>query len=57
MPRGKKELAEQIIPKLREVEVELVIRRKHPVVAMPVLPRWRDEIGQLFYCAIHCPLS
>ena len=24
---------------------ELVIRRKHPVVAMPVLPRRRDEIG------------
>jgi hypothetical protein len=23
MPRGKKELAEQIIPKLREVEVEV----------------------------------
>ena len=25
---------------------ELVIRRKHPVVAMPVLPRRRDEIGE-----------
>jgi hypothetical protein len=25
---------------------ELVIRRKHPVVAMPVLPRRRDEIGK-----------
>jgi hypothetical protein len=25
---------------------EPVIRRKHPVIAMPVLPRRRDEIGQ-----------
>jgi len=25
---------------------ELVIRRKHSVVAMPVLPRRRDEIGE-----------
>ena len=25
---------------------ELVIRRKHPVIAMPVLPRRRDEIGE-----------
>ena len=25
---------------------ELVIRRKHPVVAMPMLPRRRDEIGE-----------
>ena len=25
---------------------ELVIRGEHPVVAMPVLPRWRHEIGQ-----------
>jgi hypothetical protein len=25
---------------------QLVILRKHPVVAMPVLPRWRDEIGE-----------
>jgi hypothetical protein len=25
---------------------ELVIRRKHPVVAMPVLPRRRDEVRQ-----------
>jgi hypothetical protein len=25
---------------------ELVIRRKHPVVAMPVLPRWGHEIGE-----------
>ena len=25
---------------------ELVIRRKHPVVAMPVLPRRRHEIGE-----------
>jgi hypothetical protein len=26
---------------------QLVIRRKHPVIAMPVLPRRRDEIGVL----------
>jgi hypothetical protein len=25
---------------------ELVIQRKQPVVAMPMLPRWRHEIGQ-----------
>jgi hypothetical protein len=25
---------------------ELVIQRKHPVVATPVLPRRRDEIGE-----------
>ena len=25
---------------------ELVIRGEHPVIAMPVLPRWRHEIGQ-----------
>ena len=28
----------------RDGPPELVIRRKHPVVAMPVLPRRRDEI-------------
>ena len=27
-------------------EPELVIRGEHPVIAMPVLPRWRHEIGQ-----------
>ena len=30
----------------RDGPPELVIRRKHPVVAMPVLPRRRDEIGE-----------
>ena len=25
---------------------ELVVRREHPVVAMPVLPRRRDELGE-----------
>jgi hypothetical protein len=29
----------------RDGPPELVIRRKHPVVAMPVLSRRRDEIG------------
>jgi hypothetical protein len=30
----------------RDGPPEPVIRRKHPVVAMPVLPRRRDEIDQ-----------
>ena len=30
----------------RDGPSELVIRRKHPVVAMPVLPRRRHEIGE-----------
>jgi hypothetical protein len=30
----------------RDDPPELVIRRKHPVVAVPVLPRRRDEIRQ-----------
>ena len=30
----------------RDGPPQLVIRRKHPVVAMPVLPRRRDEIRQ-----------
>jgi len=30
----------------RDGPPQLVIRRKHPVVAMPVLPRRRDEIGE-----------
>ena len=30
----------------RDCWPELVIRRKHPVVAMPVLPRRRDEVGE-----------
>ena len=38
MPRGKKELAEQIIPKLREVEVE-VGRGKTLHRIIPLRPR------------------
>ena len=30
----------------RDGPPQLVIRRKHPVVAMPVLPRRRDEIRE-----------
>jgi hypothetical protein len=30
----------------RDGPPQLVIRRKHPVVAVPVLPRRRDEIGE-----------
>ena len=30
----------------RDGPPQLVIRRKHPVVAMPVLPRRRDELGE-----------
>ncbi len=30
----------------RDGPPQLVIRREYPVVAMPVLPRWRDEIGE-----------
>ena len=37
MPRGKKELAEQIIPKLREVEVELAASK--PATLVDVSPR------------------
>jgi hypothetical protein len=25
---------------------ELVVRGEHPVIPVPVLPRWRHEIGQ-----------
>ena len=37
MPRGKKELAEQIIPKLREVEVEV---GRGKTVAVPTRNGW-----------------
>ena len=30
----------------RDGPPELVIRRKHPVIAMPVLPRRRHEVGE-----------
>jgi hypothetical protein len=38
--------------KRRDGGPELVIRRKHPVVAMPVLPRRRDEVRQTIICPI-----
>jgi hypothetical protein len=30
----------------RDGPPQLVVRCKHPVIAMPVLPRRRDEIGE-----------
>ena len=36
MPRGKKELAEQIIPKLREVEVEVGRGKPSPMVVKKI---------------------
>ena len=53
MPRGKKELAEQIIPKLREVEVE--VRRGKTVleavkkigVTEQTYYRWKKKFGGL----------
>ena len=51
MPRGKKELAEQVIPKLREVEVE-VGRGKTVVEAVKKIgvteqtySRWKKQYG------------
>ena len=53
MPRGKKELAEQIIPKLREVEVEVgrgkavaEVVKKIGVTAQPYY-RWKKKFGGL----------
>jgi len=53
MPRGKKELAEQIIPKLREVEVE-VGRGKTVLEAVKKIGvteqtyyRWKKQFGGL----------
>ena len=53
MPRGKKELAEQIIPKLREVEVE-VGRGKTVLEAVKKIGvteqtyyRWKKKFGGL----------
>jgi putative transposase len=53
MPRGKKELAEQIIPKLREVEVE-VGRGKTVAEAVKKISvteqtyyRWKKKVGGL----------
>ena len=44
--RGVAPLADVPDRERRDGPPELVIRRKHPVVAMPVLPRRRDEIGE-----------
>ena len=44
--RGLALLADVADGQCRDGGPELVIRRKHPVVAMAVLPRWRHEIGQ-----------
>ena len=48
MPTGHSRLPLADVPdrERRDGPPELVIRRKHPVVAMPVLPRRRDEIGE-----------
>lgn len=45
MPRGKKELAEQIIPTLREVEVE--VGRGKPTTATPADLRQGVGVGHL----------
>jgi putative transposase len=53
MPRGKKELAEQVIPKLREVEVEVgrgktVLEAvKKIVVTDQTYYRWKKKFGGL----------
>jgi len=44
--RGLAPLADVADRQRRDGPPQLVIRRKHPVVAMPVLPRRRDEIGE-----------
>ena len=44
--RGVAPLADVPDRQRRDCPPELVIRRKYPVVAMPVLPRRRDEIGE-----------
>jgi hypothetical protein len=44
--RGIPPLADVPDRERRDGPPQLVIRRKHPVVAMPVLPRRRDEIGE-----------
>ena len=44
--RGVAPLADVPDRECRDGPSQLVIRRKHPVVAMPVLPRRRDEIGE-----------
>jgi hypothetical protein len=44
--RGITRLADVPDRERRDGPPQLVIRRKHPVVAMPVLPRRWDEIGE-----------
>jgi len=44
--RGIAQLATVPDSERRDGGPKLVIRGEHPVVAMPVLPRRRDEIGQ-----------
>jgi hypothetical protein len=44
--RGVAPLADVPNRERRDGPPELVIRRKHPLVAMPVLPRRRAEIGE-----------
>ena len=44
--RGVAPLADVPDRERRDGPPELVVRRKHPVVAMPVLARRRDEIGE-----------
>jgi putative transposase len=55
MPRGKKELAEQITPELREVEVEVEVGRGKTVleavkqisVTEQTYYRWKKQFGGL----------
>jgi hypothetical protein len=44
--RGITRLADIPDGERRDGGPELVIRGEHPVIAMPVLPRWRHEVGQ-----------
>ena len=52
--RGVLPLADVADRERRDGPPELVIRRKHPVVAMPVLARRRDEIGQPVVSMVAC---
>ena len=44
--RGLTPLADVADRECRDAFPQLVVRREHPVVAMAVLPRRRDEIGE-----------
>jgi hypothetical protein len=46
--RGITRLADIPDGQRRDGGPELVTRGEHPVIAMPVLPRWRHEIGKPF---------